>query len=250
VKFGTDVMIGGLIIQGSASKQIVIRGLGPSLTAFGVADALQDPTLSLRDPNGNELEFNDNYPDAPQSERDALTANSLTPTDTREAAIVTTLPPGTYTTILRGKTNGVGVVEFYDISGNSNSRLVNISTRMKIEQGDNGALIGGFIIEGHDPQRVAVRAIGPTLKNFGITDALADPTLDVYRGSELIFSNDNWKTNTQQDQQILQSNGLAPANDKESALVIDLDPGNYSAVVRGKLNTTGVALVEIYNLTQ
>ena len=74
-----------------------------------------------------------------------------------EAAIATTLPPGQYTAILRGKTNGVGLLEFYDISGNSNSRLVNISTRMKVEQGDNGALIGGFIITGHDPQRVAIR---------------------------------------------------------------------------------------------
>ena len=248
VEFGTDVMIGGFIIQGSASKQIVMRGIGPSLTAFGVSNALQDPTLSLRDPNGNELEFNDNYTEAPQSEQDTLKANGLTPSDGRESAIATTLPPGQYTAILRGRANGIGLVEFYDISGNSNSRLVNISTRVKVEPGDNGALIGGFIIDGHDPQRVAIRAIGPSLKNFGISDALADTTLDIYRGSQLILSNDNWKTNSAQDQQTLQANGLAPSSDKEAAIVTILDPGSYSAVVRGKNNTTGVALVEVYNL--
>lgn len=247
VEFGTDVMIGGFIIQGSASRQIVIRGMGPSLTAFGVADALQDPTLSLRDANGNQLEFNDNYTQAPQSEQDILNANGLTPTDGRESAIVATLPPGLYTAILRGKTNGVGLVELYDLSVNSKSVVVNISTRAKVEQGDNGALIGGFIIQGTDPQRVIIRAVGPSLKTFGVTDALLDPTLDLYRGSSKILSNDNWKS-TQQTE--IQATGLAPTNDKEAALVLYLDPGSYTAVIRGKNNTTGVALAEVYNIAQ
>jgi hypothetical protein len=116
-------------------------------------------------------------------------------------------------------------------------------------------LIAGFIVSAppNQPgtaQTVAIRAIGPSLKNYGISDALLDPTLDIYRGSQLILSNDDWKTNSQSDQQLLLSNGLAPTNDKEAAVVMALDPGSYSAVVRGKGNTTGVGLVEVYNLNQ
>ena len=135
------------------------------------------------------------------------------------------------------------------------ARLVNISTRAKVEPGDNGALIAGFIVtapegEPATAQTVAIRAIGPSLKSFGINNALADPTLDLYRGSQLILSNDNWQNNSITDQQALKANGLAPANDKESAIITTLDPGSYSAVIRGKGNTTGVGLVEVYNLTQ
>jgi hypothetical protein len=207
------------------------------------------------DANGSLLAFNDDYASNATSDRQTLTANGLTPQDSRESAIVAILVPGTYTAILRGKTNGNGLIEVYDISGTAAARLANISTREKVEMGDNGAMIAGFIVAApqNQPgtaQRVAIRAIGPSLKNFGISDALLDPTLDIYRGSQLILSNDNWKTNSQANQQILQSNGLAPSNDKEAAVVIDLDPGSYSAVVRGKGNTTGVGLVEVYNLSQ
>jgi len=255
VESGNDAMIAGFIIQGSSSKQMVFRGIGPSLTAVGVANALQDPTLSLMDANGTLVAFNDDYTSNSASDRQTLTTNGLTPSDSRESVIVALLSPGTYTAILRGKTNGNGVLEAYDISGLAAAKLGNISTRGKVEMGDNGAMIAGFIVAAPQnqpgtPQRVAIRAIGPSLKNFGINDALLDPTLDIYRGSQLILSNDNWKTNSQTNQQILQSNGLAPGNDKEAAVVMDLDPGSYSAVVRGKGNTTGVGLVEVFNLTQ
>ncbi len=199
-----------------------------------------------------QIAFNDDYT---TSDQQTLANNGLTPNDSRESAIVVTISPGANTAVLRSKTNGVGLLEAYDISGTASSRFANISTRGKVEQNDNGALIAGFIVGAptNQPgatQRVVIRAIGPTLKNFGLTTDLLDPTLDIYRGSQLILSNDNWKTNSQQNQQILQSNGLAPANDKEAAVVIDLDPGSYSAVVRGKGNTTGVGLVEVYNLSQ
>ncbi|HZE13274.1 MAG TPA: hypothetical protein VE086_05925, partial [Chthoniobacterales bacterium] len=237
------------------AKQIVLRGIGPSLTAVGVASALQDPTLALMDENGTLIAFNDDYGTESASDRQTLTANGLTPTNSRESAIVAIVGPGMYTAILRGKTNGNGVLEAYDLSGTAPSKFGNISTRGKVEMGDNGAMIAGFIVSAPNnqpgtAQRVAIRAIGPSLKNFGINDALLNPTLDIYRGSQLILSNDDWKTNSQTDQQILQSNGLAPSNDKEAAVVMDLDPGSYSAVVRGKGNTIGVGLVEVFNLTQ
>ena len=255
VKSGEEVMIAGFIIQGTAPKQIVLRGIGPSLTAFGVASAINDPTLTLVDSNGAQVAYNDDYTSNSTADRQTLADNELTPQDSRESAIVVTIAPGAYTAILRGKTNGVSLVEAYDISGTASSRFANISTRCKIEQGDNGALIAGFIVSSppNQPgttQQVVIRAIGPSLKNYGISGALADTTLDIYRGSQLILSNDNWKSNTQQNQQALQSNGLAPANDKEAAIITNLDPGSYSAVVRGKGNTTGVALVEVYNLGQ
>jgi hypothetical protein len=254
VETGNDVMIAGFIIKGD-SKQVVLRGLGPSLTQLGVPSAINDPTLTLNDANGSLIAYNDDYTAASSADRATLAANHLTPTDSRESAIVATLPAATYTAILRGKTNGNGLVEVYDIVASASSELVNISTRCKVEMGDNGALIAGFILSAPPEtpgtsQRIAIRAIGPSLKNFGIGNAILDPTLDIYRGSQLILSNDNWKTNSQTNQQILQSSGLAPTNDKEAAVVIDLDPGSYSAVVRGKGNTTGVGLVEVYNLTQ
>jgi len=254
VQMGNDVMIAGFIVQGGPDKQLVLRGIGPSLTQFGVPGAVADPTLSLVDANGTQLAANDDYTSNSDADQQTLANNGLTPPNTKESALVTTISPGTYTTILRGKANGVGLIEVYDISNELNTRLVNISTRGKVEQGDNGAMIAGFIVSApqNQPgtsQRVAIRAIGPSLKNYGINDALLDPTLDIYRGSQLILSNDNWKTNSSTNQQILQSNGLAPSSDKEAAVVIDLDPGSYSAVVRGKGNTIGVGLVEVYNLT-
>ena len=253
VQTGNDVMIAGFIIQGDSEKRLVFRGIGPSLTQFGVPNAISDPVLTLVDSNGTQRASNDDYTSNSAQDRQTLADNGLTPNDSRESAIVAALGPGAYTAILRGKANGVGLVEVYDISNDLSTKLVNISTRGKVEMGDNGAMIAGFIVatpqnQPGTAQRLAIRAIGPSLKNFGISDALADTTLDIYRGSQLILSNDNWKTNSAQDQQTLQANGLAPSSDKEAAIVTILDPGSYSAVVRGKNNTTGVALVEVYNL--
>ncbi len=255
VQFGDDAMIAGFIIRGDSSKTLVLRGLGPSLTAFGVADAIGDPTLTLTDGNGNQLAYNDDYTANSSSDRQTLTANGLTPNDTHEAALVATLGAGGYTAILRGKTSGIGLVEVYDISGTISTDLANIATRGKVERGDNGAMIAGFILGApqNQPgvsQRVVIRALGPSLKNYGVRDALADTTLEIYRGSQKILENDDWTSNSAADRQALQSLGLAPTNDKESALIISLDPGSYSAVIRGKNDTTGVALTEVYRLSQ
>jgi hypothetical protein len=233
-------MIAGFIIQGSSPKQVIIRGLGPSLTQLGVVGALQDPTLDLRDAKGNQIAYDDDYQD---NQAAAIEATDLAPTDDRESAIVATLAPGSYTAILRGKGNGVGEVEVYDLDSTSATHLVNISTRTFVGPDDNTALIGGFIIDGQVGQQVLIRAIGPSLGDQGVTGALADPTLDLYRGSQLILSNDNWKTS---DEDAIEATGIAPTNDKESAILVTLDPGSYTAVVRGKNNATGVGLVEVY----
>jgi uncharacterized repeat protein (TIGR03803 family) len=247
VGFGDKVMIAGFIIQGGSSKQVVLRGIGPSLTAREVPNAVEDPSLSLRDENGSEIAFNDNYADSSADDQRTLNRNNLQPTDTREAAIVATLSPGTYTLVMRGGTSGSGLVEVFDISGGTSSKLVNISTRANIKEGDAGVLIGGLIIRGGSTQRLVIRVVGPSLQAAGVGDAMLDPTLELYLGSERILMNDNWRDAQRKE---IEATGIAPTNVKEAAIVADLDPGSYSAVVRGKNNTTGVALVEVYQLTQ
>ena len=258
VEQGEGVMIAGFIVQGSNQKQVVVRGLGPSLTALGVPSAIADPTVQLLDANGTQLAYDDDYASIPAPDQQVLSANGLTPTEAREAAIVATVAPGNYTAILRGKTNGIGLVEVYDLSATTATRLVNISTRAKVAEGDNGALIAGFIIASPEnspgtAQRVVIRAIGPSLTNGGVSDALADPTLEIYRGSVKILENDNWKTQTAEgvnSQSDIEATGLQPSSDKEAVIMTALDPGSYTAVIRGKDNTTGIGLAEVYQLSQ
>ncbi len=242
VQGGEGVMIAGFIIQGNSPKKVIVRGLGPSLLQRGVVGPIMDPTLDLRDGRGNQVAFDDDFNDSQAQE---IAATNLPPDDDREAAIVATLPPGNYTAILRGKTDGIGQVEVYDLQSTSATHLVNISTRATVGPNDNSVLIGGFIIEGEVAQQVLLRAIGPSLGSNGVSGALADPTLDFYRGSQLILSNDDWKSD---NEAAIRATGIAPSNDKEAALLINLDPGSYTAVVRGKNGTTGVSLVEVYQM--
>jgi len=180
------------------------------------------------------------------------------PGDGRESAIIADLPPGNYTAIVRGvnDSTGVALVEVYDLRSDTNSILGNISTRSFVQTGDN-VMIGGFIVQGTASKRVIVRAIGPELTRYGVPNALANPTLELHDSTgALIATNDNWRTTiiggiitTNQVREITAS-GLAPADGRESAIIADLPPGNYTAILRGVNNTTGVALVEVYDLDQ
>jgi hypothetical protein len=186
---------------------------------------------------------NDNW----NSHRAEVLATGIAPFDEYESAIVTNLQPGAYTAILRGfgSSAGVAVVEAYDLDTSTNSRLANISTRGKVEAGDN-VMIGGCIIGGYESTKVGIRAIGPSLLNSGVSGPLVDPTLDLYNGNgALLAQNDDWRTS--QEQALIDS-GLAPTDDRESAMIVSLVPGGYTAIVRGKNDMTGVALVEVYNL--
>jgi hypothetical protein len=149
-----------------------------------------------------------------------------------------------YTATVRGVDNGtgVGLVEVYDLDRTVDSKLANISTRGFVQTEDN-VLIGGLIVLGQDPLRVIVRAIGPSLPVAG---ALENPTLELHDGNgALIASNDNWRSD--QEAEII-ATGIPPSNDLESAIVQNLAPGNYTAIVAGANSTTGVALVEAYGL--
>jgi hypothetical protein len=243
---GERVLIGGFIITGSESKKIALRAIGPSLTTFGLTGLLNDPVLELHAANGSIITTNDDWQTDPGASD--LTANGIAPTNDREAATVRTLAPGTYTAIVRGKNNGtgIGLIEMYDLSANSNSLVGNISTRGFVDMGDN-VLIGGFIVGSGSSGRVAVRALGPSLNNAGISNALADPLLELYDSNgTIIRTNDSWLTDPGATE--LLAAGLPPGNANEAAILSALAPGAYTAVVRGHGSNTGVALVEAYNL--
>ena len=185
-----------------------------------------------------------------------IQASGYAPSDGRESAIIAELPAGNYTAIVRGVNNSIGValVEVYDLSPDSHSILSNISTRSFVQTGDN-AMIGGFIVQGTVPKRVIVRAIGPELTHYGISNALPDPTLELHNSAgALIASNDNWQHTiiggiiTSDQVPAIRSSGHVPGDARESAIIADLPAGNYTAIVRGVNDTTGVGLVEVYDL--
>ncbi|MBA3830871.1 MAG: hypothetical protein H0X34_03045 [Chthoniobacterales bacterium] len=243
---GDNVLIGGFIVTGSESKKVILRAIGPSLTKAGVTGALADPVLELHKPDGTVV-TNDNWKGTQEA---AIIATGVAPTNDLESAIVATLAPGNYTAVVHGKNNGtgIGLVEAFDLNQAASSELANISTRGFVDTGDN-VMIGGFIIGGGTAgtnATVLVRAIGPSLTKAGVAGALQDPKLELHDANgNLLKSNDNWKST--QKAAIIAS-GVPPSNDKESAIIDTLAPGNYTAIVRGKSSTTGVALVEVYNL--
>lgn len=244
---GDNVLIAGFIVNGTQPKPILIRGLGPSLALppSNLPSVLEDPTLELHDSTGTTIGGNDNWK---ETQQDAIEATGIAPTDDAEAAILAQLAPGAYTVILRGvnETVGNGLVEFYDLDSSLDSRLPNISSRGLVQTGDD-VMIGGFIVGGAADGAVLIRAIGPSLTQFNVTDALSDPTLELHDGTgAVIASNDNWK---ESQQAAIEATGIPPTEDKESAIVATLEPGNYTAIVRGANNATGVALIEAYKLS-
>jgi len=269
----TDWLIGGCIVTGNAPKKVLVRAIGPSLQYNGtpIVGRLLDPKLELHDnrtPTAPPIATNDDWHTtqigglitADQSAAIQATG-TLAPTDSRESAMIVTLAPnngdpnsltGHYTAIVSGKngTTGIALVEFYDLGTasldvSSNAQLANISTRGLVQTGDN-VMIGGFIVQGDMSATVVVRATGPSLAQAGITNPLLDPTLELHDGSGTVIAfNDNWKDSQQAE---IQATGLAPSNDAESAIVRTLAPGNYTAIVRGAHDTTGVALVAAYVL--
>ena len=233
VETGDNVLIAGFIVTGDQPKRVLIRGIGPSLP---VAGALADPTLDL---DGGAV-FNDDWR---SNQEEEINATTIPPQSDLESAIVATLEPGLHTAVLRGKNEGtgVGLVEVYDLESGAPAQLANISTRGQVQTGDN-VMIGGFIIGGDYPAKVLLRAIGPSLPVDG---AMQDPTLELVDGQGNTISNDNWRAT--QEAEIIATT-VPPANDREAAIVATLVPGAYTAIVRGKDNTIGVALVEGYNL--
>lgn len=244
VRSGDNALIGGFIVSGTEPKKIIVRAIGPSLGEAGVSGALPDPVLELYDSSGQLIASNDNWRSDQESE---IQASTIPPANDLESAIVVTLPAdnAAYTAIVRGhgEENGIGLIEVYDLATGTNSQLANISSRGSVETGEN-VMIGGFIVGDAGGATVIVRGIGPSLAN--VPNALSDPQLEVrdVNGS-LLASNDNWKE-TQRSQ--LEASGIAPGNDLESAAILTIGAGSYTAVISGKDNKTGIAVVEVYNV--
>jgi hypothetical protein len=249
VETGDNVLIGGFIITGSASKDVVVRGLGPSLTGFGISDALADPTLELRNSNGLVIRSNDNWQDD-SLQAAQLTALGLAPTNGKESALLAQLSPAAYTAIVSGKDQGtgVGVVEVYDTNGAAASQLANISTRGFVQTGNN-VMIGGFILGGNpDQTQIVLRGIGPSLAQFGLSPVLADPTLELHDANgALLVSNDDWQSDAVSAAQLTAA-GFALSDPKESGIFTSLPAGQFTAILAGKNGGIGIGLVEIYNL--
>ena len=205
-----------------------------------------DPTLELHDSHGALIYFNDNWVNSPQ--KNAIIASHLAPNDNHEPAIIATLPQGAYTTIIRGKNNTTGIAlgEIYGLPPDNGTELINLSARAVTLTGDN-VLIDGLIIGGNTSKQIVLRALGPELHARGVSGELHDPMLDLYNANGMLLkSNDNWRDASNHTK--IQASGLAPSDDRESAILMTLPPGNYTAIVRGVNGTTGIALAEVYTL--
>ncbi|MDP9098027.1 MAG: SGNH/GDSL hydrolase family protein [Verrucomicrobiota bacterium] len=245
VDTGERVAVAGFIVTGDVSKKLLLRGVGPSLVANGVPTPLANPTLTLFDSAGNVVMTNDDWKNSADAAE--IMNTGLAPKNDRESAIMSSLAPGNYTVALAGKDggNGNGLIEVYDLASASNSTLANVSTRGYVGTGDN-AMIGGFIINSGEYPIVVLRALGPSLAAAGITEPLLDPTIELHNQDGTVLAyNDDWK---QGQPQSVVATQLAPGDNRDAVIVAFTPPGNYTAVVRGKNDTTGVALIEAYRL--
>ena len=245
-----DPMIAGFIIGGSAPKTIVVTGVGPSLNAFGIDNAISNPNLTLvRSSDGVAIAFNDNWGSA--SNASQLQASGFAPTHPLESAVMMTLAPGAYTAIVRGTGSevGVGLAGVFEVD-HPEVPLVNLSTRGLVATANN-VMIGGFIIQGNNTQTVVVNVAGPSLANFGVANPLANPTLTIVRSSDntTIATNDDWQTQANPaDVAAIQASGFRPNHALEPAVILTLAPGAYTAIVQGSRGTIGTGLVGVFKV--
>ncbi len=246
---GNEELIGGFIIRGGTSKRLVVRAIGPSLANVGV-NGINNPTLELRAGDGSLIASNDNWVSSP--DRQLLTDLGLAPIDNQESALFVTVPSSAantnYTAIVRSVANvpGVALVEVFDLDSAAGATILNVSTRGQVGTGNN-VMIGGFITQGTEARRLAVRALGPSLAQFNVPGTLPDPTLELRDAQgAIVKSNNDWQTGNPEAAE-LQSIGLAPSDARESALIATVPSGAYTAVVAGNgSQPTGVALVEVF----
>jgi len=256
VATGDDILIAGFAVSGPGTKAVLLRGIGPGLTAFGVPGSLANPKLTLFDANGIKLTENDDWGADTTGVTAALFAElgafSLT-TNSADAALLTTVNPGAYTVQLSGvrDATGLGLIEIYE-RGPGSARLVNLSSRLTVGV-DAAAGIAGFVVSGTGPKKLLIRGIGPALARFGVASALADPVLTVSGpAGTVIAANDNWSAagNATDIATAATTAGAftLPADSKDAAVLLTLPPGAYTATVSGANGTRGVALIEIYEL--
>jgi hypothetical protein len=245
---GDRIGIGGFIITGAnPTKKVILRAIGPSMKNGGtpVAGRLSDPVLELHASDGHTIRANDNWREGQEAE---IQASGLAPSDDKESAIVAPLPNGSYTAQIAGAANstGIGLVEIYDLESNKAGELGNLAVRADVKTGDN-VLINGLILGGGTPKRIVFRAIGPSLAPQLGSAVLQDPILELHDANgATLMTNDDWQQAPNAAE--IQAAGLAPSNNKESAILMTLSPANYTSIVRGVGNTTGIGVAEAYKL--
>ncbi len=247
----------GFVITGTGSKRILIRAIGPTLGTLGVADSLPNPSLTLFDRDGTQIGFNDDWgADNVTAISAAVTASGAFALDSGslDAALLTDLSPGLYTASLRSadETPGVALLELYDVDREaSTNRLSNVSVRAQVGIGDN-VLIPGIVVAGESAQTFLIRAVGPTLADYGVTGVLADPVLELLSGQSVLAGNDNWSDASDANDVSAAATSTGafafPVGRADAALLVELEPGVYTARVSGAGATAGEALVEVYAL--
>ena len=244
---GDQVGICGFIITGNAPKRVIVRAIGPDLKRFGIPNPLPDPVLELHGPGSFPTIINNDWRDTQETE---IKATGIPPTNDLESAIVITLAPGNYTGIIKGNggSTGIGLIEVYDLDKAMTTKLSNISTRGFVGSTPGDSVIAGFILGNSDqPDRIVIRGLGPSLAASGVPNTLQNPTLELHNGDgALLLTNNDWKDNPTNAVEVAAA-GLAPKDDRESAIAITLSPGVYTAILAGLHNTTGNGLVEIYD---
>ncbi len=244
----TSLSAGATLIVGFAtngSKSVLVRGIGPTLGAFGVPDSYDDPRLELYNSTPTLVGQNDNWSVALAPVFASVGAFALT-NGSRDAAIQATVS-GTHSTHAKGNSSGVVLVELYDSGTGTAVRLVNVSARNLVGTGDN-ILITGFVVDGSVAKTLLIRAVGPTLAGFGVPGTLVDPKLEIYNASGTkIVENDNWSATLATTAASVGAFALE-AGSRDAALLVTLPPGAYSAQVSGIANGTGEALVEVYEV--
>jgi hypothetical protein len=245
---GNNVLIGGFILgKGSATKNVVVRALGPSLGARGIISPLLDPSLQLFDSSGRLVASNNDWMSDVNAQQ--LIDSGLAPADSREAALFISLSPAAYTVVVTGVdgAQNIALVEVYDLDSLNTPQLLNISTRGLVDIGD-GVMIAGTVIGGTTGQAIIIRGLGPSLASHGVADFLPNPTLSIVNSlGVVVATNDDWQ-NDPAAADILAA-GLAPTNTLEAATLLGLLPGSYTAILSDLSGSTGIGLVEIYNVT-
>jgi cyclophilin family peptidyl-prolyl cis-trans isomerase len=247
---GDDVLIGGFIVRGGSEKSLIVRAIGPSLTNFGITNPIANPTVSLRGAT-DEVASNDDWRNWPKSQ--LIADLELAPSNNVEAALITSVTSGSagtnYTAVMRNlpQQSGIGIVEIFDQDSGGEANIKNLSARGTVGTGDN-IMIGGFILQGDGTRRLIVRGVGPTLTQFGVPNALPNPTVRlVNQQGVTITENDNWQANPEAAE--IQSRRLNPDHPDEAAVIATLPAGNFTALLSGVgPQPTGTALVEIYDV--
>jgi hypothetical protein len=245
-------LILGFYIGGTGSKQVLIRGVGPTLAQYGVSGVLADPQLKLFNVANALINQNDNWGGSTALANAFVAVNDFAlPTNSKDAALLVALPPNGYSAQVNGAdaSTGVAMIEAYEAdTGTPGARFTALSARNQVGTGEN-ILIAGFAVTGNAPKKLLIRGIGPTLANYAVSGVLADPRLDLYSGNTWIDGNDNWGGAAALSDAITATQAFPlPTNSKDAALLVTLQPGTYSAQVSGVGGTTGVALVEVYEV--